>query len=41
MSYPHWVRIVYRPAFLLQASSGGNGLYARYLAWWASRRRGP
>jgi hypothetical protein len=32
--YPGWVGIVYRPAFMLRAGSGGDGLYGRYLLWW-------
>ena len=39
ISYPGWVRTIYRPAFLVRASVGGNSLYARYLEWWQERRR--
>jgi hypothetical protein len=39
ISYPRWVGIVYRPAFLVRSSSGGNGLYGRYLEWWTAGRR--
>ena len=39
ITYPRWVWVVYHPAFLVRSSSGGNGLYGRYLEWWSAGRR--
>jgi len=39
ITYPHWIGVVYRPAFLLRSNAGGESLYARYLEWWTAGRK--
>lgn len=32
--YPHWVRVVYYPAFQVLSGSHGSAFYQRYIHWW-------